>query len=101
MSADNWTQCPRCLKRRAAEVENKTTQVEGAYGKVPVEQFDRLRAELESLKSDRVDDTFREDYEIVGADEGFIEVIYRGSCGTCNLRTEFKHSHDIDLGGAS
>lgn len=58
MSANNWTQCPRCLKRRGVEAENKTTQVEAAYGNVPVEQFDRLRNELASLRSDQIDKTF-------------------------------------------
>jgi hypothetical protein len=97
MSADNWTQCPRCLKRRAVEIENKETQVAAAYGKVPVDQFDRQRAELESLKTDRMDNNFREDYEICGAEDGVVEVTYRGVCGICNLRMEFKHSHEIDL----
>ena len=101
MSADNWTQCPRCLKRRGMEIENKQTQLDASYGKVPLDRFDRMRGELETLKSDRVDETFREDYEICGADEGVVEVSYRGSCGICNLRMEFKHSHEIDLDGAA
>jgi len=101
VSADNWTQCPRCLKRRAMEVENKQTQLDASYGKVPLGRFDSMRHELETLKTDKVDETFREDYEIVGADEGTVEVIYRGSCGTCNLRTDFKHHHEIDVDGAS
>lgn len=101
MSADNWTQCPRCLKRRAMEIENKQTHLSAAYGNVPVEEFDRLRAELESLKTERMDDNYREDYEIYGAEDGTVEVTYRGACGVCNLRMDFKHSHEIDLDGAS
>lgn len=101
MSADNWTQCPRCLKRRAIEIENKTAQTAAAYGKVTVERFDQMRAELESLRTDHIDNTFREDYEIFGAEDGTVEVRYRGACGTCNLRMEFGHSHEIDLDGAS
>ena len=101
MSADNWTQCPRCLKRRGMEAENKAVQVDAAYGNVPVGEFDKLRSELADLRSYPIDNTFREDYEILGAEDGTVEVRYSGSCGTCNLRTEFKHSHEINLDGAS
>lgn len=99
MSADNWTQCPRCLNRRAMEIENKTTQVAASYGKVDVETFDRLRAECETLKADRLEDNFREDYEIYGAEDGTVEVRYSGKCTTCGLALTFKHSHEIDMSG--
>ena len=98
MSADNWTQCPRCLKRRAMEVENKETEVGAAYGNVTVERFDQMRAELESLKTDEVDNTFREDYEI-GVFDGEFFVQYKGACGTCNLRHEFKYEQDVNVDG--
>ena len=98
MSADNWTQCPRCLKRRAMEVENKETEVGAAYGKVTVERFDQMRAELESLKTDEVDNTFREDWEI-GVFNGEFFVQYKGACGTCNLRHEFKYEQDVNVDG--
>lgn len=99
MSADNWTQCPRCLKRRAVEVENKTVAVDAAYGNVTVDQFDHLRSELANLKSDRVDETFREDWEI-GLSDGEFFVRYRGSCGSCNLRYEFKYDDTVNTDGA-
>jgi len=100
MSADNWTQCPRCLKRRAVEVENKQTQLDASYGKVPLDRFDSMRHELETLKTDKVDETFREDWEI-GVFNGEFFVQYKGSCGTCNLRYEFKYEETVNADGAS
>jgi hypothetical protein len=40
-------------------------------------------------------DTFREDYQIYGADEGTVHVGYSGSCEKCGLRIDFDHEHEI------
>jgi hypothetical protein len=100
MSADNWTQCPRCARARGVEAENKAVQVEASYGNVTVEEFDQLRSELADLRARPVDETFREDWEI-GVFDGEFYVKYKGVCGTCNLRYEFKHEHTLDLDGAA
>ena len=60
MSADNWAICPRCLKRAPEGADKWEYQ------------------------------TFREDYEIWGAEEGFIEVNYSGTCRACGLHLDFE-----------
>lgn len=42
-----------------------------------------------------VDPTFREDYEIYGAEDGTVMVSYGGSCTTCHLTLDFKHEHNL------
>jgi len=40
-------------------------------------------------------ETFREDYEIYGAEDGTVMVSYHGQCGECKTKLEFKHEHVI------
>lgn len=35
--------------------------------------------------------TFREDYEIYGADKGTVLALYKGRCTTCGLNTSFQY----------
>jgi hypothetical protein len=98
MSADNWTFCPKCTKEREAIFANMERQVADSYGKVPVEEFDANRANLEaarlSLNTD-VHRTWREDYTFEGASEGVVNVHYRGGCTKCKLKLEFSEDHPI------
>ena len=87
MSADNWSPCPVCLNRLTAQVEEKRTEVDAAYGTVDVDQFLHLRNELAELEArlatfgeDHKHRTFREDYEFWGAVSGEVRWRYRGSC---------------------
>lgn len=58
MSADNYAVCPRC---------STTNRQSGPYPTEP---------------------TFREDYEIYGAETGELIIHYRGRCTVCGLSTE-------------
>jgi hypothetical protein len=40
-------------------------------------------------------ETFREDYEIYGAETGTVKVYYGGSCENCGLTLNFEHEHEI------
>jgi hypothetical protein len=100
MSADNWDKCPRCVSRNLHTIAELAGKVSEAYGSVDVETFDQMRQEL-SDKQAAHDDynafrTFREDYEIYGAEDGLVEVSYRGGCRECGLSLEFEHAHTID-----
>lgn len=93
MSADNWTTCPRCTARR----ELLAARVRVSYGAVPLDEFIKS---WESLKEDGDSDaerpmTFREGYEIYGAETGTVTVDYRGECQKCGLLLIFKHEHVI------
>ncbi len=94
MSADNWTNCPRCLdaaeKAHAAEI----AAVMATYGTIPVEEFDAKRAALPTVTpaASEVYMTFREDYEIYDAETGEVRISYRGGCTKCSLACEIKTS---------
>lgn len=94
MGASNWAVCPRCMNRARAAEAAALAQVMASYGKVPVAEFDAARAAV--IPVDPGDyRTFREDYEILGAGEGTVQVSYRGHCGACGLHLDFKDEHAI------
>lgn len=98
MSADNWAHCPRCTRRGTERLEARETAVQALYGTVPVNEFDNARRELQAEKDKfaRRDPTFREDYEIYGAETGVVTVSYSGSCRECGLQLEFCEDHQIE-----
>ena len=104
MSADNWAMCPRCKANRedAAGLAHETAIK--SYGKVSVTEFDELRDEADRL-SELINNppgagqgrTFREDWEICGAEDGEVFVSYRGACQTCGLSLKFEHVHPLGV----
>lgn len=97
MSADNWAECPRCIRRAQAALAEQNETLRKAYQTLPMEEFVRLSAELkakaEVLRPDRR--TFREDYEFYGAEDGAVRVSYRGECTVCGLFLSIEESHPI------
>lgn len=96
MSADNWAKCPVCTARAVAEREEKFVRAMEVYGKVPLEEFDVLRAEALKPIKDETLYTFREDYEIYLSG---MEVIfdYGGHCDVCGSGLSFKDSRPIEV----
>lgn len=90
MSASNWAVCPKCLSGAQAYRLRLSEEIAEAYGKVSRDEFRTLQD-----KRDAVDvnpekfRTFREDYEIYGADKGTLVVSYGGSCEVCGLEVTF------------
>lgn len=93
MSADNWAICPRCLDRAYAEWSARLQVAADAYGKVPPDEYERLRSEALVPIDEETFRTFREDYEFYGAKEGTIKAVYKGRCQTCDVGVEFEHAH--------
>jgi hypothetical protein len=95
MSADNWTQCPRCYITNHAKADEKDASVRGQYGKVSEDQFLRLRDEAISFRKALFDsqfcETLREDYEI-GIQDGEFDIFYRGHCDTCGFNFSYKYN---------
>lgn len=83
MSADNWATCPRCLGHAKTEARATERAVAALYGKVPIAEFDRRRAELAPVEEGKFA-TFREDYQI-GLRDGRVDVNYSGACTKCGL----------------
>lgn len=98
MSADNWAVCPRCNLVASRAADERAAAVTTLYGKVPLEEYERARSELlMSMSAERmgVTETFREDWEIYGAETGVVKISYRGSCLTCGLSAS--HEHELVL----
>lgn len=86
MGADNWAVCPRCLQNAEREKNARTEELRDAYGVLPIEEFDALRAIAEQPIDHEKLLTYREDYEIgiLDGDPVFF-IRYRGGCKTCGL----------------
>jgi hypothetical protein len=97
MSADKWAYCPRCTQQGQTKLDKRAAAVQASYGKVPVEEFDEARRQHAGAVNvfERRERTFREDYEITGADTGVVTVGYSGSCTRCGLRLDFTDVHPI------
>lgn len=97
MSADNWAQCPRCTAVRTAEFKARDAAIQASYGAVSVSEFDEARRALaaDMAKFEDREPTFREDYEIYGAESGTVKVRYGGSCDDCGLSLSFDEEHPI------
>jgi hypothetical protein len=95
VSADNWAICPRCVARARAEHEARFQAAVDAYGTVPAEEYERLRAEAQRPFDEGDFQTFREDYEIYGAAEGTVVVSYSGHCSVCALGLDFKYERSL------
>lgn len=96
MSASNWAQCPRCTRRREREIEERAAKVRASYGIATPAEYERAVRNLRNIDpKPTAGDTFREDYEIYGAEDGTVKVDYAGSCRACGLKLAFKHTHAI------
>ena len=97
MSADNWAQCPRCAALRQTAIRDLLAKAAQAYGNAPVAEFDQMRKAAADLECEASEPTFREDYEIFGAEAGEVVVSYGGSCARCGLSLKFDHFHPLDV----
>lgn len=86
MSASNWAECPKCK-----EIGTDAIAEAGKYyGKVPQEQYEQMVAQLRVQQEMSVNEpTFREDWEIYGADKGVVCFSYSGHCSVCGLGMDF------------
>lgn len=93
MSADNWTTCPKCSKETRDRYERLYERISIGADLLPPGEFAALREALAECSADvtrKQFDTFREDYEIFGADGGEVHVTYRGRCTKCGLETKLE-----------
>lgn len=94
MSADNWAICPKCLRRAELRAAAARATVNSAYGTIPVEEWEARKAELVDVDPEE-HRTFREDYEIYGAETGEITVSYAGRCTECGIGTEIRDTRSF------
>lgn len=93
MSADNWTVCPRCVAHTNERRAMRLAEIDDMYGKVPVAEFDAAREDLAAELAIEHEESFREDYEFWGSEEGTVRASYKGACQKCGLKVSFEHQH--------
>jgi len=104
VSADNWTTCYACRTKHdgdiAERIAKEQKRLEHAYGTIPQDEYDALRAQagaaVAAIREWPLEKTFREDYEIYGAETGVVTVSYGGSCTVCGYGTSFEERHPIE-----
>lgn len=95
MSASNWAVCPTCRDAEKRRVDGLVERLATGYGQIPVEEYDALRAEVAKGVDEEGHRTFREDYEIYGAEKGTVTVDYSGHCQVCGAGLDFKDEHEV------
>jgi hypothetical protein len=99
VSASNWAKCPRCQRALDGTVKTLAKRLEDAYGTLTAVEYLELRDRLAEATAHaaRGHATFREDYEITGAETGTVTVSYGGSCMECGLSLSFDEKHEMTL----
>ena len=93
MSADNWTECPRCLEREVKRKDELKLKAESEYGKLPkAEYLELLKRSEEQLNTRQ---TLREDYEFWTDQDGEFSAKYSCRCDVCGFKHEFKHVEQL------
>jgi hypothetical protein len=83
MSADNWTECPQCSKKKI----ELNKRLDDLYGKISIDEYKKLLDQSKSLDM-ITSDTLREDYE-QGINEGIYEVHYEAHCSVCGFTFKY------------
>ena len=94
MSATNWGTCPRCRATFNAERAAAIVKVAESYGKVAVEEYERLRAEASREWPNSLG--LREDYEMGINEHGLFYVHYSGACVECGFQYDYAHTEETE-----
>ena len=95
MSASNWSVCPRCEATFNAERAAAIVKVAESYGKVSVEEYEKLRAAASWERPAILG--LREDYELGINQHGVFYVNYGGECVECGFRHSYAHTEDVEV----
>jgi hypothetical protein len=97
VSASNYATCPRCKKALEGTAGILARRLRDEYGTIPVADYTELQNRLAeaTVRAAQPGQTFREDYEIYGAETGTVTVSYGGTCSQCGLELSFTEEHDI------
>lgn len=95
MSADNWSECPNCVRILRQKQAAARTIVEKDYGKIPAEKYlENFRRLEESFPSEPTGTTLREDYSF-WLDGHTLDIDYVAQCSDCQFRYTFKRKENI------
>lgn len=93
MSADNWAVCPRCRAFEQDRIARAIEDARAAYGVASPEDYEEMTLAANVPIDLGVLQTFREDYDIWGAEDGVVRVSYGAQCQKCGLTLKFHHDH--------
>ena len=99
MSADNWTECPRCDERHAGVEIQMKKQLSEVYGDVTAERYDELKEALAAHQREILPDTLREDYGFqFNGTSGELGMYYGCRCTEdgCGFKFEYKNTVPVD-----
>jgi hypothetical protein len=88
MSANRWSNCPRCLKRREDQAKRAVAILNEAYGKDSASEWLELKKELEITEP--LEPSLREDWEITLTGDK-LEIDYLCHCKVCGMSGRFTH----------
>lgn len=91
MSADRWDTCPKCVEDKEKAFLTLSKEVANSYGKIPVEDFDLLRAKLDQERNKSHEETLREDYEFY-RDSYILHIDYQAECSKCGWKQRFSQA---------
>ena len=103
MSANNWTDCPKCKVVKAKALEDAEAKLKKQYGKIPANRYEKelslLKRGLLNEQDENEDDeeNLREDWERGITSDGKVYVRYRAMCQKCNFVYNHKHEEQIDF----
>lgn len=95
MSANNWRECPKCLREGVKEQEQAIADAKAQYGRVPADEYERLMQRARWVAHpENTEETLREDWKISTDKAGKFYVSYRCSCENCDFEFSFNHEQD-------
>lgn len=103
MSADNWRQCPRCVKEASEKCNALDGDLSAAYGTVSLKEYEETRLETQArvreIMAVASEEVMREDYD-VGMDGHGKEfaVSYRAYCTRCGAEFKFEAEQTVRWG---
>lgn len=95
MSANNWTICPKCKRKKEAEAERLRMKSLAAYGTVSAERYAELCGKARDAKESPLQNSMREDYEIGVDSEGRFSVSYRANCTACGFIFDYDRTESV------
>jgi hypothetical protein len=91
MSADNWTNCPKCNQTKNNKIKSLKSELSENYGKISQDEYGREMDKIHGMIDTPSPRTLREDFEI-GIYEDEFEVTYGAGCSVCGFSFTFTHS---------
>lgn len=99
MSADNYSDCPRCHARRVREIEALRERHAKDYGKQDREAWLAASETLPKVPEFEPSDGegMRQDYEFYLRENGTLSIDFSAQCDECGLVVEHHSEHEFDI----